>query len=233
MRPADTKNDAMIKLACLLTIYLLTPLLFFSANAQESLPYSEDIHKFRAADSMQMPKENSILFVGSSSFTKWTDVQDYFPAYPLINRGFGGSCLLDVIMYADNIIFPYHPKQIVIYCGENDLAYIDTVSAQTVANRFTTLFDMIRSVWDSIPIAYVSVKPSPSREKLMPKMIAANKLIKNFLATKKYTAFIDVYSKMLTANGKLMPEIYVEDKLHLNAKGYAIWQKAIVPYLLK
>jgi lysophospholipase L1-like esterase len=233
LRLTDTKNDAMIKLARLLTIYLLTTLLFFSANAQGSLPFSEDIHKFRSADSVQMPKENAILFVGSSSFTKWTDVQDYFPAYPIINRGFGGSRLLDVIMYADDVIFPYHPKQIVIYCGENDLAYIDTVSAQTVANRFTTLFDIVRSVWDSVPIAFVSIKPSPSREKLMPKMVQANRLVKKFLATKKNTVFIDVYSKMLTADGKLMPEIYVEDELHMNAKGYAIWQKAIEPYLMK
>ncbi|CAN5680939.1 SGNH/GDSL hydrolase family protein [soil metagenome] len=217
------------------SLSLLSGLLFFACTitAQQKLPYAEDMQKFRMADRMQPPKENAILFAGSSSFTKWTDVQDYFPAYPIINRGFGGSRLLDVIMYANNVIFRYHPKQIVIYCGENDLAYIDTVSAQTVANRFSTLFDIIRSVWDTIPVAFVSIKPSPSRERLMPKMITANKLIKDFLATKKNAAFIDVFSKMLTADGKLMPEIYVEDKLHMNAKGYAIWQKVIEPYLIK
>jgi len=216
-------------------ISLLLFTFFFTCTlyAQQSLPFADDIQKFRKADSIQMPQQDAILFVGSSSFTKWTDVQRYFPSYTIINRGFGGSRLLDVIMYADDVIFPYHPKQIVIYCGENDLAYVDTVSAITVANRFAVLFDMIRSVWDSIPIAFISVKPSPSREKLMPKMIETNKLIKNFLATKQQTAFIDVYSKMLTADGKLRPELYIEDKLHMNAEGYAIWQKAIEPYLVK
>jgi lysophospholipase L1-like esterase len=233
LRLTDTKNDAMIKLAWLLTIYLFTSLFVSPVHAQQSLPFAGEISNFKKQDSINIPSQNAILFVGSSSFNFWKDVQNYFPAHTIINRGFGGSRLLDVMMYADDVIFPYHPKQVVIYCGENDLAYIDTVSAKTVASRFTTLFDMIRSVWDSIPVAFVSIKPSPSREKLMPKMIAANRLIKNFLAAKKNTAFIDVYSKMLTADGKLMPEIYIEDKLHMNAKGYAIWQKAIEPYLLK
>ena len=216
-------------------LFLLLLAFFFTCtlHAQQSLLFADDVQNFRKEDSVQMPQQNAILFVGSSSFTKWTDVQQYFPSHTIINRGFGGSRLLDVIMYADDVIFPYHPKQIVIYCGENDLAYIDTVSARTVANRFAVLLDMIRSMWDSIPIAFISIKPSPSREKLMPKMIEANKLIKNFLATKKHTTFIDVYSKMLAANGKLRPELYVEDKLHMNAQGYAIWQKAIEPYLVK
>ena len=100
----------------------------------DALPYYPEIQAFKKQDSIQMPAKNQILFVGSSSFTKWTDVQNYFPNYPIINRGFGGSTLLDVMMYADQVILPYAPKQIVIYCGENDLAYSDTVSAKTVAS---------------------------------------------------------------------------------------------------
>jgi lysophospholipase L1-like esterase len=30
-----------------------------------------------------------------------------------------------------------------------------------------------------------------------------------------------------------MDEIFIADKLHMNAKGYAIWQKLIEPFLLK
>ena len=228
-----TQRKRFIMLARFITA-LCCFIIFTSALcAQESLPFAEDIQKFRHIDSVQMPAKHSILFVGSSSFTKWTDVQNYFPSYPIINRGFGGSTLLDVIMYADDVIFPYEPKQIVIYCGENDLAYSDTVSAQTVFNRFSILFDMIRNIYKDVPVDFISIKPSPSREKLMPKMIEANKLIQNFLAARPNTGFINVYQKMLTTDGKLMQEIYVEDKLHMNAKGYAIWQKEIEPFLVK
>ena len=116
---------------------------FKNVKAQHT-PFWEDIQNFKKQDSIHFPPKNAILFVGSSSFTKWTDVQNYFPGYKIINRGFGGSSLPDVIRYADDIIFPYHPKQIVIYCGENDLAASDTATAQIVFNRFKELFALIR-----------------------------------------------------------------------------------------
>lgn len=195
-------------------------------------PFWNDIRVFKKQDSISFPPKNAILFIGSSSFTKWTDVQDYFPAYTIINRGFGGSTLLDEIRYVNDIVFPYQPKQIIIYCGENDLASSDSVTAAMVVGRFKQLFQMIRNKTEA-PIAYVSMKPSPSRRHLLPKMREANQLIKDFLATQKNTAFIDVHQKMLDTTGEPIPEIFLDDSLHMNAKGYAIWKKEIEPYLLK
>lgn len=217
-----------------LLFLLLISVSVFQSNAQdEPYPFWNDIQSFKKQDSASFPPANEILFIGSSSFTKWTDVQDYFPSYPIINRGFGGSSLTDVIRYAEDIIYPYKPKQIVIYCGENDLASSDSVTAQTVFDRFEILFAMIRNRFKNIPLIYISLKPSPSRQKLMPKMMAVNDAIQSFLKKKKNTVFIDVYHKMLGADGKPMPEIFLDDQLHMNAKGYAIWQKEIAPYLLK
>jgi lysophospholipase L1-like esterase len=203
-----------------------------SIDAQQPAFYN-DIENFKNKDAEHKPPSHSILFVGSSSFTKWTDVQDYFPAYPIINRGFGGSTLPDVIRYANDIIFPYHPKQVVIYCGENDLASSDTVTAAIVVDRFKTLFSMIRKKLGNVPVLFVSLKPSPSRSKLFAKMIGANEAIKAFLLKDKKAAFADVYSKMLDKDGAPMPEIFLPDNLHMNAKGYAIWQKVLTPLLVK
>ncbi|MDQ6904473.1 MAG: GDSL-type esterase/lipase family protein [Bacteroidota bacterium] len=202
-------------------------------KAQQAPPFYNEIQQFKKEDSAHFPPKNIILFVGSSSFQKWHDVQDYFPDKPIINRGFGGSELTDVIRYANDIIIPYHPKQVVIYAGENDLAYADTVSAKTVADRLVTLFNIIRKSLPNVPVVFVSIKPSPSREKFIPKIVEANRLIKQFLQSKKKAVFINVYDKMLDANGKPMQDIFVEDNLHMNAKGYHIWQKAIAPYLVK
>ena len=201
--------------------------------AQQQPPFFDEIQQFKKEDSIHFPPKNAILFTGSSSFQKWHDVQDYFPAEIIINRGFGGSQLTDVIRYASKVIIPYHPKQVVIYCGENDLAASDTVSAGTVFARFVTLFNIIRKAMPAVPVMFVSIKPSPSREKLMAKMTKANKLIRNFLQTKTHTVFVDVYHKMLAADGRPMKDIFLQDSLHMNAKGYHIWQKAIEPYLLK
>jgi lysophospholipase L1-like esterase len=212
-------------------------LLLFIINpgySQASKPaFYNDIEAFKKQDAANPPPANAIVFAGSSSFTKWTDVQSYFPNYKIINRGFGGSTLPDLIRYTDDVIINYHPKQVVIYCGENDLASSDTVTGETVVKRFEHLFKMIRDKLPSAQIAFISLKPSPSRERLFPKMIIANNGIKAFLSRQKATTFIDVYPLMLDANGKARRELFVEDMLHMNKKGYEIWQKEIAPHLLK
>ena len=206
---------------------------FIHASAQEPA-YWKDVQAFKKQDSAHFPRAGQILFIGSSSFTMWKDVQKYFPAYPILNRGFGGSTLQDQIYYAKDLIVPYKPRQIVIYCGENDLAASDTVTPSIVMKRFEILFYFIRKHYPRTPIAYISMKPSPSRQHLMPKMEEANRLIKHFLAKRSRTSYINVYSKMLKPDGKTPREdLFLEDRLHMNAKGYAIWQKAIAPHLLK
>jgi lysophospholipase L1-like esterase len=95
------------------------------------------------------------------------------------------------------------------------------------------LFTLIRQNDPSVPVAFVSLKPSPSRKHLWPKMVETNQLIKDFLGTQKKTAFIDVYNRMFNSDGTVMQDIFIEDNLHMNAKGYAIWQKTIKPYLKK
>jgi lysophospholipase L1-like esterase len=201
--------------------------------AENNPPYWDDIQNFRKRDSVSFPQDSAILFIGSSSFTLWQHVQDDFPGYTIINRGFGGSTLLDQIRYANDIIFPYNPKQIIIYCGENDFAWDSTVIVAMVFARFKELFQMIRQKLADIPIAYISMKPSPSRRHLVSKMLEANQNIKDYLGSQKNTVFIDVHSKMLNEANQPMPEIFLDDSLHMNEKGYAIWQKAIQPYLIK
>jgi lysophospholipase L1-like esterase len=209
-------------------------LLLNFVSAQETKPaFWNDIQRFKSQDSITVPAKNAILFVGSSSFTKWTDVQAYFPGYKIINRGFGGSSLPDLIRYADDIIFPYQPKQIVIYCGENDLASSDTVTAALVFHRFETLYKTIRARMPKVPIAFISLKPSPSRERLWPKMVEVNSMIKKYLNKKKYAAFVDVYHSMFNKDGTVMKDIFLDDSLHMNKKGYAIWQPIIKWYLKK
>jgi lysophospholipase L1-like esterase len=196
-------------------------------------PFWNEIAEFRRQDSIQRPPSGAILFVGSSSFRLWPNIQSYFPGYPIINRGFGGSSFPDVIRYAGEIIFPYHPKQIVIYCGDNDLAFSDSVTATMVYNRFVRLYDLIRSRLKEVDIDFISIKPSPSRQKLMPRMEEANDMIRDFMATRSHAAFVDVYHSMLNAQGQPIDSFFLNDKLHMNEKGYKVWQQILQPYLEK
>ena len=217
-----------------LRFLLLAIAVFITAfSCAQQPPFWNDIQQFKKQDSIAFPMGKQILFVGSSSFTMWNDVQNYFPGYPILNRGFGGSTLPDLIRYADDIILPYNPKQIIIYCGENDLAADENLMPAQAAQRFIELFELIRAKYKKVPIAYVSMKPSPSRAHLMAKFNVANVMIKSYLQRKKRTAFINVYHAMLDEKGEPMKDIFIADNLHMNAKGYAIWQKIIFPYLKK
>ncbi|MXV16003.1 GDSL-type esterase/lipase family protein [Hufsiella ginkgonis] len=216
------------------SLFPIVFLLVFSAQAygQQSPRFSEDVKIIKAYDKLFEPPADPILFVGSSSIRKWTRLEQVFGAYNVINRGVGGTVTNEITGFAKDIIFPYNPRQIVIYVGENDVVN-EQASADTIFNRFKVLYATIRQQMPVVPIVYISLKPSPSREKFVEKTKAVNKLIKTYLAAEKNTAFVDVFSKMLDKNGKMRPELFVSDMLHMKPEGYMIWEKAVRPYLLK
>lgn len=212
---------------------ILLSICFFRGFAQDTeYPYTSDIRQFKENDKVNPPPKHAILFVGSSSFTMWHDVQDYFPGFTIVNRGFGGSTLLDQIHYAEDIIFPYSPRQIVIYCGENDLASNDTVSPEVVTARFKCWFNLIRSNLPDVRITYVSMKPSPSRWHLAGKFMDANKSIREFIELQPNADFVNIWDSMLDKNKQPDPALFLDDMLHMNLKGYNIWQKEIKPELI-
>lgn len=213
--------------------FLLVLILTLQTASASAQPFINEINYFKKKDSLNAPPANPILFIGSSSFTNWKDVNAYFPGYTILNRAFGGSSLPHLMMYADDVIFKYNPKQIIIYCGENDLTGGSTITGDSIRQRFKRLHKLIRSKLPGVPIAYVSMKPSPSREKYLPEMKKGNKLIKKFIRSKKHTAYIDVYHHMFTKDGQIKQDIFLSDNLHMNKKGYEIWQPIIKPYLLK
>ena len=196
-------------------------------------PFEKEIIAFAKSDSMVSPLQGKIVFVGSSSFTKWKDINQYFPGYAIINRGFGGSTLPDVIQYANETIIKYKPKQVIIYCGENDIASNDTITPAIVYKRFLILFNIIRSqLGHKTNIVFISLKPSILRWHLEAKMVQTNVLISAFLAKQSNTQFIDIHTPMLQYDGTVMKDIFIADHLHMNEKGYAIWQKQIAAHLL-
>lgn len=222
-----------MKITKVLRQLLVPACLLLSVAAAVAQPFSRDIAAFKKEDSLHFPAPHQILLIGSSSFTRWGDVQEYFPSYQILNRGFGGSTLPDQLRYINEIVFPYQPRQIIIYCGENDVASADSITGEVVLRRFKELFYAIREEMPKVPVAFISMKPSPSRQMALDRFRAGNAAIKAFLKKQKRTAFIDVYKEMIDGEGKPLADLFVEDNLHMNKKGYAIWQRIMEPYLKK
>uniref|UniRef100_A0AAU6WUR5 GDSL-type esterase/lipase family protein n=1 Tax=Chryseobacterium endophyticum TaxID=1854762 RepID=A0AAU6WUR5_9FLAO len=207
---------------------LLTFALFFS---QEKPMFWQDIQHFKQLDRENPPAKNAILLVGSSSFTKWTDVASYFPDKTIINRGFGGSRLTDLNYYANDLLNPYQPKQIIIYCGENDFADNAQLKADVVVDRFKTFYKKIRAKFPNIEVDYISIKYSPSRENLWPQMKEANKKIAAFMKKQPRSKFIDITKVMQDGQGNVRKDLFVEDMLHMTPEGYRLWTSVMKPYM--
>lgn len=202
--------------------------LFISINSfAQKVPFYNDIQAFKKEDSLKAPIKNAVLFIGSSSFTKWTSLQQDFPTIPVLNRAFGGSTLLDVIRFEEEVIFKYNAGKIVIYCGENDLASSETITPTEVFNRFKILYEDIRKQQPKVPIVYVSIKPSISRWNMKERQIETNKLIEAFINKERNIVFVNIWDKMLDENGNPKKDIFSSDNLHMNEKGYEIWIAAL------
>ena len=213
--------------------YLALVILIFVQCKPSEKAFFQDIQNFKKADRSYPPVKDIILFVGSSSFTYWKDVQKDLNNPMILNRGFGGSTLVDLWRYKDDVIFAYKPKQIVIYCGENDVASSENVSSSEVAGRFKKLYKSIRNKYPDIPVAFISLKPSPSRWKMKDRMREANHLIRQFAEAENNFVFVDIWDKMLNENGYPKSEIFMADSLHMNKYGYEIWAKALNQVLVK
>lgn len=215
----------------LLLICYAVVLLIADSWAQSQHRFAEDVKTIKIYDKIYETQPNSILFVGSSSIRKWTHLQEAFGAYHVLNRGIGGAVIDDIIYFANDLIFAYQPRQIVLYVGENDLPNAGE-TADTIFQKTVTLFKTIRAKLPDVSVVYISMKPSPSRDQYQQKCAQSNALIRSFLATQPNTTYVNVFTQMLK-NSKSRPELFVGDRLHMKAEGYAIWEKAVKPYLKK
>jgi lysophospholipase L1-like esterase len=206
---------------------------FFGLNtiAQEKPPFWNDVQTIKAYDKIYSPPQHPILFIGSSSIRLWVDFTKSFKDYTVLNRGIGGAITTDIDRYLEDIAFPYAPRQIVLYVGENDL--LKSPDAENVFADFKTLYSHLRTKLPVTPLVYIAIKGSPSRAQYQDKAKKANLLISTFLKKEKNAVFVDIYQPMLDKGGKMQPQLFKEDLLHMNGKGYKIWNKLVIPHLIK
>jgi len=190
--------------------------------------WEKAISKFEAADKERLPAPGGVLFIGSSSMRRW-DLEKYFPDHDYVNRGFGGSQVADSIHFADRIILPYRPKTILLYAGDNDIAA--GKSAARVAEDFQLFVKKVHAHLPKARIGFVAIKPSIKRWELVSKMRNANQLIEKQTKTNPLLGYIDIDAPMIGTDGKPRKDLFAEDGLHLNHKGYLLWSSIVKPFI--
>jgi len=220
--------DYRILIVLLLALLTIFPAVF-GQTMGDPVRWQSDMAAFRRADSLQPPPAKGILFTGSSSIRLWHDLADRFSGRTVINRGFGGSWLSDVVHYFPGLVVPYQPKTIVLYAGENDIA--EGRTAEMLLKDVETLLALRRQHLPKSKLVFLSLKPSPSRAGKLEEVRKANTLIRERLAGEKRAVFVDVFTPMLDAGGKPREELFGPDRLHMNDKGYDLWTAVLKPYL--
>lgn len=210
----------------LLGLFLLA---FTSLSAQNSARFQKEVQDLVANDSA-INRKDIILFTGSSSIRLWKDMASYFPEHNVLNRGFGGSQMSDLLYFSDKLILPYQPKMIFIYEGDNDIG--GGKGPEEILLTADSLLSVIReNLPPATPVVFISPKPSVARWEMKSKYEHYNSKLKAWVKKQKNVAFADVWKPMLDKEGNVMPDLFVEDKLHMNKKGYDIWAKVLRKYI--
>ena len=184
---------------------------------------------FASADAKTPPGKGGIVFVGSSSIVRWKSLAQDFPEHKVVNRGFGGSEMFDSVNYFDRAVLPHQPRLIVLYAGGNDINAGKT--PERVEADFKNFVGLVKQKLPGTRVACISIAGNPARWKQVDTVREANRRIEAIAKSDPKLAFINVFSAMLGADGLPKPDIFVEDKLHMNEKGYAIWKEVVGPFL--
>lgn len=214
---------------CLTTVIFFLAVQTLVAQGPGLNKWDKEMEMFEKIDKMYPVGKTPIIFTGSSSIARWNNLGSYFPGKPVLNRGFGGSKTDEVIYYADKAILAYKPKQVVIYVGDNDISSGRT--PDKVFSDLKELFTIIRMGAPKATITFISIKPSPSRWKYIPQIKAVNDSVKGYLATLPKADYVDVFTPMLNASGRPIPEYYVADSLHMTVAGYELWKGILKKYV--
>lgn len=220
----SSKPGSALSSVCL-TLGLVTVGMPVTGLAQDPARFATEIAAFERMDAAKPPPARPVLFAGSSSLRLWPDLPGVFPEYPVLNRGFGGSQMSDLLHYFDRVVKRYEPAVVVVYEGDNDLA--EGKSVEQVYADCTRFVDRMRRELPGTEMIFIAVKPSPSRAKYLEAQRDLNDRLRRLAGQQTGVAFVDVFTPMLGADGQPRPELFQEDRLHLNAAGYELWRERV------
>jgi lysophospholipase L1-like esterase len=211
-------------------IILILVIFFFQIlSAQDPARFKKEIDSLRQLVGERKPDSKLILFTGSSSIRMWNNIQEYFPDKVIINTGFGGSHMSDLLFYLDDVVIQYQPDQIFIYEGDNDVA--SGKKPAGIMKDTRKVVHQLNKALPSVPIILISPKPSLARWELRETYTKLNDHFESYAARHDQVNFINVWPVMLNEEGTPLKELFVEDGLHMSKAGYDLWVKEIIPYI--
>lgn len=210
-----------------ITLFIL--FITFSSNAQDPLRFKEEVaqiqNKYKSnGDSSR----ETVVFTGSSSIRFWNNLQNVFHDHQIVNTGFGGSHASDLLAYIDELVLQYEPDRVFIYEGDNDISF--KKRPRQIRLVMQEIIDKIRAQYSDAKIILISAKPSMARWHLRRKYRKLNRKFKRLAKHDSSLEYANIWDIMLSGR-KVREDIFVEDGLHMNQKGYELWYSVIKQYM--
>ncbi|WP_297690847.1 GDSL-type esterase/lipase family protein [uncultured Eudoraea sp.] len=212
-----------------LFLILFFILLSITAAGQDASRFQEEILEIQKKyDTLWDNSKETIVFTGSSSIRLWKDLHESFPKHQIVNSGFGGSQASDLLAYTNELILQYNPGKVFIYEGDNDIN--DNKRPKEVISVFKEIISKIKDAKPETLIVIISAKPSLARWHLKRKYKSINRRFNRLCKKEPYLDYANIWNIMLDKK-KLRQDIFIEDGLHLNSKGYELWDQIISNYI--
>jgi|ERR1043165_2054553 lysophospholipase L1-like esterase len=214
----------------LIALVLLTSQNFGAEEQALSVDrWEATIQKFELEDREHPPPPGCVVIYGSSSAVKWKPYQKDLGDFPIINRGFGGSTLAECARYVQRAVIPCKPAVIVFYGGDNDIS--QKAKPEDVLASFRTMMQRLRLELPNVKVLYVSIKPAPIRKAQYETLQRVNSLLRDECQNGEGLYYLEIWTPMIGPDGQPIPELFLEDHSHCNAKGYALWNSIVKPHL--
>ena len=191
--------------------------------------FADAMDTFAEYDSKNSFPADATVFVGSSSIVYW-DTGDRFRGMPLINRGFGGSQMSDAVHYVQETVLRYSPRTVVVYEGDNDTSA--GKRSEQLLQDYKEFVEAVLTAQPSTRVVILSIKPSLARWDVWPDMQASNAAIEAYASMDARVDFVDIGTAMLGADGLPIPELFVDDGLHMTSAGYDVWDEIVMEALM-
>lgn len=199
----------------------------FTKYEETAKSWEPEIQRLEARDKTEKHREDAILFVGSSSIRLWDNIENDMAPYFVIQRGYGGAKLSDLIFYTDRLVYPHNFRALVVFVANDITGGADDKSPQEVLKLYKEVIRVVREKYPTKPIFFVEITPTNSRWKVWPQIQQANSLIKGYCSPSKNLYFIETANAFLNEKGTPNNELFVQDQLHLKQQGYDIWASLI------
>lgn len=236
------KKIMKICLVILLALILLAAgfaagLYYYGSSLYEGsyVQWEDEVLEIEARYGGEYP-QGEIIFYGSSSIRMWETMDKDLAPLEVLNHGFGGSSLNDAIYYADRLVFPFNPKAVVIYSGTNDMGSDIPGYGKDAREAYLASAALISYLQTELPdteIYYIASTPNEYRWDKWERMNACNEMMQEYCESHECVTYIDTVSALLDENGMYRPELFLDDGLHFNEKGYEVWTEIILPILLE